>query len=123
MKTELVDKLDYRFKWLNNKEVWCGDGWYKLMWDFMEELEEHYKLKNEDINTLCISQIKEKYGTLRIYVSNYIDGVYEIIEKYEDKSEVVCDICGEHGSLHIKNGWVKTLCKKCAAEQEFTETT
>ena len=66
-----------------------------------------------------VTQIKEKYGTLRFYVSSTLKGVQDLIDLYEAKSETVCEICAMAGSLHVKNEYLLTLCNDCAAENGF----
>lgn len=57
------------------------------------------------------TQIKEKYGSLRVY-TNYHD---ETIESYIDFAELMssttCEICGAPGTINNK-GWLKTRCEK-----------
>ena len=69
-----------------------------------------------------ISQIKEKYGTLRVYLGfdeqyNGYDDLYAIVFKYEKLSETVCEVCGADGAKlrTMKDGrsWIKTNCDIC----------
>ncbi len=131
MDKELQKQLFIRFPWTEYKDsktghgaghsvyFACGEGWFQLIWNMLEEIEQHYKQNNADINTLIIIDIKEKYGGLRFYVSNVIHDTHDIILKYESKSETICDICGEQGRLHEKNGWIRVLCSKCAEEEGY----
>lgn len=131
MKKELEQKLMDRFPWFEARNVWtdkklgfptpcsCGDGWYQLIHNCLEEIENLYKGKNANINTLRINQIKEKYGGLRIYVGNFINGVDDIIDKYEDKSYEICEFCGELGELKVNGGWYRTVCNKHAEQYGY----
>lgn len=66
-----------------------------------------------------IDQIKEKFGTLRYYITiltvdNYLkdeltDRVWAIVDEYEKRSASICMVCGEPGSLR-GGSWVRTLC-------------
>ena len=79
-----------------------------------------------------LSQVKEKYGTLRVYydiVANYEEkdvkhldakdvdadyhrfkgGVEMAILIAEHRSAIICEICGKPGKLR-KGGWIKCLC-------------
>lgn len=63
-----------------------------------------------------IQQVKEKFGTLRIYTSNvdpYLDG---LIDMAEEMSEHICEECGNKGLLYTIH-WNKTLCEKHADER------
>lgn len=84
----------------------------------IEEMIEKLKKNKEDvINEMPkIEQVKEKFGTLRIYVSHmnmYIDGA---IDMAEAMSEHICEECGDKGKLY-EMGWHKTLCKKHAYDR------
>jgi len=97
-----------------------------LLEDGIDEAKKEY-LKNK-INTSqkeykkyiknmpVFTQIKEKFGTLRIYTSQldpYIEGM---IEMAEDMSEHICEKCGNKGRLYTIN-WHKTLCDAHADER------
>ena len=62
-------------------------------------------------------EVKEKFGTLRIWVgSETIDdwGVFSpFIEAAEEASKTVCQICGEPGYCRPNKGWIQTLCDRC----------
>lgn len=128
MRDDLEQRLLDRFSWTEARNIWtgnqlgfpfpceCSDGWYQLIYDCMGEIENLYKEKGADINTLRIEQIKEKYGGLRVYVGNFINGVDDIIDKYETKSYEVCEICGEPGELKVNGRWYRTVCNKHAKE-------
>jgi hypothetical protein len=63
-----------------------------------------------------IAQIKEKFGTLRIYVNNYSDICGAVMDYAELMSEVTCEVCGNAGKTYEMN-WHKTLCKQHAVER------
>jgi len=70
----------------------------------------------ETIPQLQFVQVKEKYGTLRLYtnyVDDYIDGV---VNMAESMSAYTCEICGVPGKL-TGSGWYNTLCRRCAKER------
>lgn len=57
-----------------------------------------------------IVQIKEKFGTMRFYVHNGSDRVYDLIDFAEGMSAVTCEVCGKPGKLDENSGWIKTHC-------------
>jgi len=59
------------------------------------------------------SQVKEKFGTLRFYMSTETDEMSKIIDEYERKSEVTCESCGKPSKLRNCYGWVYNCCDKC----------
>jgi hypothetical protein len=73
-------------------------------------------LEKEEQEVPKICQIKEKFGTLRVYVDNltpYVDG---IIDMAESMSEITCEECGNLGKTYTI-GWHKTLCYEHAKER------
>ena len=66
-----------------------------------------------------ITQIKEKYGTLRWYDNSVPESIAEeherIINYYEDKSKLVCRFCGKQ-SNYVTLSWVEHVCEDCLKE-------
>lgn len=92
-----------------------GDGWEKIIREAAEKLEpliEAYKREHPDEEPPRASQIKEKFGTLRFYLSHGTDEMFRIAEEAERKSERTCEDCGKRGTLR-KGGWLRTQCKAC----------
>lgn len=64
---------------------------------------------------VTFEQVKEKFGTLRVYTNysdSYIDGM---IRMAESMSATTCENCGSNDDvdqLH-PGGWVALRCKKC----------
>jgi len=134
MREELENQLAKDFSFMKARNVWtgelcfddygntygfpceCNDGWYQLIYDLCKEIENHYKNNKADINELRIYQIKEKFASLRFYTGNVINGVFDIISKYEDQSMHVCEVCGAEGEIKKRHQWLKTLCDSCAKE-------
>ncbi|OQA48419.1 MAG: hypothetical protein BWY47_01052 [Bacteroidetes bacterium ADurb.Bin302] len=124
MNDKLEQQLMDRFPWFEARNVFtnkklgfphpceCDNGWYQLIYNCMEEIEQHYKSCNADISKLRIYQIKEKFASLRIYLGSYLDGIGNIINKYEDLSVKICEICGEPGHICVKGSWFQCLCDK-----------
>lgn len=93
-------------------------GWYKLFYNFCKEAE---KLPVR----ILITDVKEKYGTMRIYTQyqpnvfltqnenrEMFEEIDRLEEKYEELSSRTCDICGKEGKLYSKTFWMKTRCEK-----------
>lgn len=78
-------------------------------------------INNEDSpKQLMYTQIKEKFGALRVYSSGgdaYCSG---IIGMAESMSRSVCERCGNPGKLS-GTSWLRTICDKC--EQQRTTST
>ena len=92
----------------------CCDGWFDLLWDLFEQIEKELDSKSE----FRVSQVKEKYGGLRVYVWGGSDKVQDLISAAEKKSETICEDCGKPGKLNQVCGWWATECKKCLAKRK-----
>lgn len=141
MKYELEDQLANDFPFMLARNVWdgelcldeddntygfpceCSDGWYQLIYDLCQELNDLYISKGVDPSEILVMQVKEKFGQLRFYTGGLIDGAHDIISKYEDKSYEVCEVCGDDGTLCIKGGWYRTLCEKHMEEYGYKKLT
>ena len=77
-----------------------------------------YRDVREEISQIVAVQVKEKFGTLRFYYDGgdrFIDGLESMAESM---SAVTCEVCGSPGKL-VGGGWVRTLCKTHAEEQNY----
>ena len=88
----------------------CDDGWDWLILDMFHKIE--IELNKKQLKDFAITQIKEKYGGLRVYTVCSNQVIDNIIEKYKKKSFHICEICGRRGKLRVRYGWYKTLCRK-----------
>lgn len=87
----------------------CGDGWFELINQACQLIAQHAE------PGFLWTQIKEKYGTLRLNYTGgdgYTDGVVDMAEAL---SAITCEACGAPGKLR-GTGWLQTLCDKCAKE-------
>jgi hypothetical protein len=92
------------------------DGWEPLIRRAAEKIEAAIlKLPEADREHVCASQVKEKFGTLRLYFTSENEEISAAIKEAEEASEVTCEDCGAAGSLR-KGGWLRTLCDACHAE-------
>lgn len=109
-----------------------GKGWYPLIEELSEKLNELYLkekekveinkqakalLQDEEVFYFNVFQVKEKFGTLRFYVDGGTDEMHKLINEYEVKTEITCEMCGAPGERTTTNGWVKTLCNTCKDEE------
>lgn len=88
------------------------DGWIEKCNKFIEDKQ------SQIIPQLEAVQVKEKYGTLRFYLSGYPENpivgakVDAYINFAEDMSAVTCEKCGMPGELS-SGGWMTVSCDKC----------
>lgn len=95
----------------------CGQGWYPLIYETLDKIEEIALRDNLDIE---VTEVKEKFGGLRIYLGNYTDEIDKIVLNAEEQSFYICELCGEPGKLREVNHWLMTRCDKCL-ERESEE--
>ena len=84
----------------------CGDGWYKILDAALEKIQALAPGAR-------VSQIKEKYGTLRFYLGSANGDAFDIADMAESLSEITCETCGDPGKVRNNNGWYMTRCEKC----------
>ncbi len=81
-------------------------GWHSIVTKFFARAKElNYPIK--------VVQIKEKFGSLRIYYDVLVDSIEDYDRQLNDilyETENVCDICGDHGTLGGK-GYIACRCE------------
>lgn len=107
---KVVKDYDYTYT-----EYDCIDkGWRIGFGKFLLEDLREACLKTNFLNRLQFSQIKEKYGSLRMYNFGAPQEVHDVIRKYEFISEHVCIQCGSPYACVVDDyGWYLPLCKSC----------
>lgn len=85
-----------------------NDGWYPILEELCKEI-------SKIDNTVYFTQLKEKFGTMRVYTSGAssetFNSIHDIIEKYENLSGTICEDCGKPGKVRNDLGWIRTLCQ------------
>jgi hypothetical protein len=99
----------------------CNDGWFDLLVDLTKKLEAVVKAYyeqygREECSLMYPTQIKEKYGTLRFYMSCETYEIEKIIEDAENRSAFICEICGEPGTLNCEHHWYSVRCHQCISK-------
>lgn len=80
----------------------CGDGWYSII--------DTLAAKLEPMNVEA-TQVKEKFGSLTVYVSRRDDAISAALKEAAQQSLKTCEICGQPGELN-KGPWLKVRCKE-----------
>lgn len=83
----------------------CGDGWYTI-------IEEVCRAVADSGEHVVWTQIKEKYGGLRMYHSGGGDFIEGVVRMAEHMSYRTCERCGSPGGPN-EAGWIMTLCDRC----------
>ena len=89
-------------------EKWIAEEGQTRIDSLKEQIEEEKK----KIITVQFVQVKEKFGTLRIYHTSYDPYIAGVISMAEGMSASTCESCGNKGLLSTK-GWYHTLCDPC----------
>ena len=122
-------KLVKKYPWIIPRNVWTGKipkdydysytvwelprGWHKAFGQmYLEELGAAVKEAGLE-NDFMIYQIKEKYGSLRVYTNGVTENIHRIIDKYEHLSEDICIGCGKPDVPMINDGWYSPWCYEC----------
>ena len=92
-----------------------GNGWFGILSDLSSCINSYIttQIKWNDskaFENVEVTQVKEKFGTLRFYTQgcdNHIDG---LIQYAEHLSSITCEDCGSVGELRTNSGWHVTLC-------------
>lgn len=107
MNKEVEDALGGRFRIFKREEEYstlfslfgteCGPGWVPLLIEFAEAAEVL------DVHDVQISQIKEKWHSLRIYFTASgldQDVLEDIALDIEERSAAICEVCGKHKTIN-----------------------
>jgi hypothetical protein len=99
----------------------CGDGWYDLIDHLCGQIQWHLD-RNAKPGTpqFVVSQVKEKYGTLRFYGDGGDDTVSAFVWFAESLSGKICETCGNPGERR-GGGWVYTACDEHIREKDKGE--
>ncbi len=93
----------------------CGDGWFDLILNLVKDIE--VILERETKQDIVVCQIKEKFRTLRFYISSGTAEIYDRISVAEAESGNICELCGKVGDVKNKaSGWLTCLCEECYAK-------
>ena len=96
----------------------CGKGWEALILK-AEALINDYNIRHPNEPQLEFTQIKEKWGGLRIYLNYYPEDIDDKLHTIEEESCTMCEHCGttKNVSKEWTHGWIMTLCNKCRKKE------
>ena len=107
-------------EWREFIEYGIPEGWWTAFGKQMCDDIEAYvkKLPSGARKDFEILDVKEKYGTLRIYTNWYTKEFEAIKKKYEDLSIYTCCVCGAPATK-ISTGWICPYCDDHAPENSI----
>jgi len=91
----------------------CNTGWYNILRCFLRLVLHEKEHSPEKFEEFHVYQIKEKFGTLRVYLSSTTEKVVAAVQYAELLSSCTCETCGRPGERR-GGGWISTLCDRCA---------
>jgi hypothetical protein len=66
-----------------------------------------------------ITQIKQKFGALRIY-GVFLEDVQKIVDATEVECNNTCEFCGNSNTTHVMvKSWVRNLCVTCKEQKKY----
>ena len=104
----------------------CDDGWYNILNQLMSQIQHHIDWqqdRKERFNQgdgcvqVTLDQVKEKFGTLRIYYSGGDDYIRGLVSMAQAMSGSTCEVCGNAGKFRGKS-WFYTACDEHAKDDE-----
>ena len=99
-----------------------GPGWKEIVLSYLPKLSKIVKENN--IEDFRIVQIKEKFGTLRIYTrGSSNEEIQNLISEMEKICDSTCDRCGSKEGILRGNGWVRVTCDECEEKQRIKNET
>ena len=94
-----------------NYQFEVGDGWYSILYELILNIKFNDMAENGWITK--VTQLKEKFGGLRFYVTGTSKNNWQLIREAESKSYDVCEVSGSTENVGTwKHGWILTLSKK-----------
>ena len=88
-------------------DAWIESFGEQMLKDFKKVLK-----KNKQLYKFRFADIKEKYGSLRLYSNFTSDEIDELVRYYEDLSISICCRCGKP-SKYCTFAWIQYLCDEC----------
>ena len=88
-------------------------GWKRAFGKIMLEEYREVLIRNHYLKDFQWVEVKEKYGTLRLYSNGAPMEVLRLESKYDYISGFFCISCGRMNSPVLIEGWVQPLCEDC----------
>jgi hypothetical protein len=86
----------------------CDEGWYSIIEECFDKIQELELPEGFEV-----IQVKEKFGTLRVYTICSSEEIEKLIDNAYDKALFSCEVCGKPGKNRTKYHWMKTTCEEC----------
>lgn len=101
--------------WRTRQDFECGNGWFDLLWQLSTQLEAALAaLPETELGAYAPTNVKEKFGGLRFYLTKYTPEMERAIRWAEGQSIRTCEECGKLGARQQKDGIIRTRCAEHA---------
>lgn len=108
-------KYDYSF---TDLDLVCI-GWQNMFLELCDQIQRHLAEQNVDLSRFWFSDIKEKWGCLRIDAGGYNDDAIEdMFVEAEMRSMLFCPSCGKP-TKYVTSGYVLYVCPDCFKESKL----
>jgi hypothetical protein len=117
MKHELETQLYQKYPKIFPIKQWHfwfehGDGWYDLVDELCGKIQDF--IDTNGIQQVEVTQIKEKFGSLRFYYVGGDEAINQFIYDAELASEHICEKCGKPSKITPNQfGWLTNTCETC----------
>lgn len=98
--------------------AWASDYRERIRADYLKS--EPRKVR-EPVPQVVLSQVKEKFGTLRFYYDGGNEVIRGMVSMAESMSARTCEECGNPGRTR-GGGWIRTLCDTHAEKAGYYTT-
>ena len=101
----------------------CGDGWFPLVYRVSQQITDSAaRHPDPGVQDVLAVQVKEKWGTLRLYVHGADAPIQDLIDAAEAQSATICEHDGSPGRLRMRQGHYHTLCDACTDALGYHDT-
>lgn len=124
MSKEFVEQIKSICPNAMSKLAWIetSKGWDLLVTNLVKIIEYEIKALPEELKEqVYITQIKQKYGELRCYMSHSVPTIEGAISMAESMSQHICERCGNSGRKKSIGGWILVLCDHHYREEDKRE--
>ena len=97
-----------------------GEGWKPIAMKVVNAIVE-YNNNAPEGSVIYIDQVKEKFASLRIYVTydnvpqDVVDKIENLIKEAGVEASNTCEECGSKVNIGMRiNGWYTVMCEDCA---------
>lgn len=92
-------------------DIECEDGWSEIIGRLSAYISTLVYFKN--IDPVYFTQIKEKFGELKVYTDKSPPLIAGAIDFATIMSNVICEVCGDKATTQkLRNGLYKTVCER-----------